>query len=54
MNLMFKDPEKHISIGITKATIVQESMDYDEIVDVALGNNGEMRNFKGYNEFRVV
>ena len=28
-------------------------MDYDEIVDVALGNNGEMRNFKGYNVFRV-
>ena len=28
-------------------------MDYDEIVDVALGNNGENRNFKGYNVFRV-
>ena len=53
MNLMFKDPETMIPIALTKATIVQESMDDDEIVDVALGNNGEMRNFKGYNVFRV-
>ena len=51
--MMFQEPEKYISIGFTKATLVQESMDDDEIVDVALGNNGEMRNFKGYNVFRV-
>ena len=53
LNLMFQDPEKHITIAFTKARIVQDSIDQDEILDVAQGNNGEMRNFKGYKVMRV-
>lgn len=53
MNTMFKQPEKLIPIAFTKAAMVQSSMDEDEIVDVALGNNGENRNFHGYKVYRV-
>ena len=53
LNLMFQDPEKHITIAFTKARIVADSIDQEEILDVALGNNGEMRNFKGFKVMRV-
>lgn len=32
---------------------MQDSIEEEEIEDVALGNNGEMRNFKGYKVMRV-
>lgn len=53
LNYMFQDPEKHITIAFTKARIVQDSIEDDEIIDVALGVNGEQRNFKGYKVMRV-
>ena len=42
-----------MTIAITKSRMVQDDMDQDEIIDIALGNNGEQRSFKGYNVIRV-
>ena len=35
--VMFKEPEKHLVIGITKARMVQDTYDEDELVDIATG-----------------
>lgn len=45
---MFLEPEKNLVIGITKCRMVEETFDKDELVDVALGANGENISFKGY------
>ena len=50
---MFEDPHKHITIAMTKARIVQEDFDEDEIIDVAKGKNGENRSFKDFKVIRV-
>ena len=48
LNNMFLEPEKNLVIGITKCRMVEETFDKDELVDVALGANGENISFKGY------
>lgn len=48
LSLMFKEPEKHVVIGITKTRLVQNTIGEDEIVSVAQGENGENISFKGY------
>lgn len=45
---MFVEPEKNVVIGITKCRMVEEIFDMDELVDVALGNNGQNISFKDY------
>ena len=45
LSLMFKEPEKHVVIGITKTRLVANTLGEDEIVSVALGENGENRSF---------
>ena len=45
---MFIEPEKNVVIGITKCRMVEDVFDQDELIDVALGNNGENISFKGY------
>ena len=45
---MFKDPMEHLIIGITKNRMVSLQFEYDEIVDVALGENDEQVSFRGF------
>jgi len=37
---MFKDPEEHLCVAITKAKMAAMSFDYDEILPLALGEEG--------------
>ena len=37
---MFKDPEEHLVVGITKAKMAEMSFAYEEILDVAKGQHG--------------
>lgn len=53
LKYMFKEPEKNLVIGITKNRMVSTQFEYDEIVDVALGDNGEDISFKGYDVVQV-
>lgn len=45
---MFLEPEKNLVIGITKGRMVEDTYDMDELVDVALGSEGQHESFKGY------
>jgi len=38
---------------MTKARIVEATFDEDDLIDIAQGNNGEHRSFKGYEVMRV-
>ena len=53
LNEMFLEPEKNLVIGITKCRMVEDMFDKDELVDVALGKNGEMVSFKDYDVLLV-
>jgi len=46
---MFTEPEKHLIIALTKTRLVANSFNEDELIDVATGENGEHRSFRGYN-----
>ena len=48
LSLMFSKPKEHLVIGITKTRLVANVIDKEDIVDVALGEGGENRSFKGY------
>ena len=50
---MFQEPHKHVIIAFTKARIAQNDMEEEEIVDIALGKNGEQRNFSQFKVIRV-
>ena len=50
---MFIEHEKNIVIGITKCRMVEDIFDKDELVDVALGNDGQNISFKGYDVLLV-
>lgn len=41
LNCMFKNPEKNVIVALTKANMYPNLFDEDEVVDIALGNNGE-------------
>lgn len=45
---MFKDPTEHLVIGITKNRMVSLQFEYDEIIDVATGENDEQISFRGF------
>lgn len=45
---MFKDPEKHLTVAITKAKMAEMTYDYDDILPVALGENDEHVSFRGF------
>ena len=45
---MFKDPEQHLTVAITKAKMAEMSYSYEDILPVALGENGEDISFKGF------
>ena len=45
---MFKDPEEHLVVGITKAKMVEMSLSYEDILPTANGENGEDISFRGY------
>ena len=47
---MFRDPQKHLVIGITKNRMVAQQFEYDEVLDVATGQNDEQISFKGFQE----
>ena len=53
LKYMFRDPADHLIIGITKNRMVQAQFDYDEIIDVASGENKENISFKGYEVVQV-
>ena len=47
--LMFKEPEKHVVVGITKTRTVADIIgDASDILSVAQGENDEIISFKGY------
>jgi hypothetical protein len=50
---MFRDPMEHLIIGITKNRMVSLQFDYDEIVDVAKGENDEQVSFRGFEVIQV-
>lgn len=50
---MFKEPEKHLCVAITKAKMAEMSFDYDDILPTALGEEGQHVSFKGYNVIQV-
>ena len=57
LNHMFKDPEDHLVIGITKARLTDSIIPEDEVLDVAMGkvNDQEInRSFKGFNCIRIL
>lgn len=39
LDLMFKDPEKHLVIGITKARLTDNIIPEEEILDTAVGKS---------------
>lgn len=46
---MFKEPWKHLVIGIVKTRLVTETLgDKDDILSVARGEGDEQVSFKGY------
>jgi hypothetical protein len=46
---MFKEPWKHLIIGIVKTRMVIDTLGEEEdILSVALGENEEVVSFKGY------
>lgn len=52
---MFKDPEEHLVIGITKSRIVEVNFgDADEVLSVARGDENNTRSFKGYKNILVI
>lgn len=50
---MFKDPEQHLTVAITKAKMAEMTYDYDEILSVAQGENDEHISFRGYQVIQV-
>jgi len=50
---MFKDPQDHLTVAITKAKMAEMSFDYDDILPTALGEEGQHVSFKGYNVIQV-
>lgn len=53
---MFKDPQKNLVIGITKARLADNIIPMEDILDVAMGQSGEEslnRSFKGYKCIRI-
>lgn len=50
---MFQDPEKHLTVAITKAKMVEMTYDYEDILPVALGENDEHISFRGYEVIQV-
>ena len=46
---MFKDPEEHLVVGITKAKMAEMSFSYEEILPVARGEHGQDISFNGFN-----
>lgn len=50
---MFKDPEEHLVVAITKAKMAEMSYAYDEILPVALGENDEDISFRGFKVIQV-
>ena len=56
LNLMFKKPENHLVIGITKARLTDSIIPEDEVLDFAMGQVDDQelnRSFKGYTCIRV-
>lgn len=46
---MFKEPEKHLIIGIVKSRMVVDTLgDREDIMSVAMGQNNEAVSFKGF------
>lgn len=47
---MFRQPEQHIVVGVTKTRLVANvlSDDEEELLAIVKGENGESRSFKGY------
>lgn len=53
---MFKNPEQHLVIGITKARLTDNIIDEDEVLAFAMGTVEDQeinRSFKGYKCVRV-
>lgn len=50
---MFKDPEKHLTVAITKAKMAEMTYDYEDILGVALGENEEHISFRGFQVIQV-
>lgn len=50
---MFKDPEEHLVVGITKAKMAEMSFSYEEILPVARGEHGQDISFNGFNVIQV-
>lgn len=53
---MFKDPEEHLVIGITKARLTDNIIPEEEVLDVAMGQvDGQElnRSFKGFKCVRI-
>ena len=50
---MFKEPEKHLTVAITKAKMAEMTFDYDDILDVAKGENNEHVSFRGFEVIQV-
>ena len=56
LNLMFKKPENHLVIGITKARLTDSIIPEEEVLDFAMGQVDDQelnRSFKGYTCIRV-
>ena len=50
---MFKEPEKHVVIAVTKAQMFSSQMDPEDIVDIAQGEDGQNVSFRGYTVVQV-
>jgi hypothetical protein len=50
---MFKDPEKHLTVAITKAKMAEMTFDYEDILPFARGEGDEHITFRGYEVIQV-
>jgi len=55
LDFMFKKPEEHLVIAITKARLVQNAYgDSEEVLSVAKGEEDNIRSFKGFKEILML
>ena len=50
---MFKEPEKHVVIAVTKEQMYDQQIDPDDILDISQGEDGQCVSFKGYTVVRL-
>lgn len=54
LKLMFKNPEDHLVIGVTKARLADSIIPQEEIIDVAMGQSGDEGSHRSFKNFTCI